>query len=110
MRHGEHHGHGRHVHKGEDHKHSRAQTFRRGRALAFLETLNVKRATLIQQLEQSELEPIHPIIRGELKAIEMVRNEFIAMFELYESVNEEVEGSNVESGDPKPVEPPQDDR
>lgn len=84
MKREEHQGHGRHGHKREHHKHGGAQTFRRGRAIAFLESLNVKRMTLIQQLEQPELQDIHLIIRGELKAIDMVRNEFVAMFELYE--------------------------
>ncbi|GMA62938.1 hypothetical protein NZD89_24255 [Alicyclobacillus fastidiosus] len=95
MKHQEHYGHGRHGHKGEHHKHGGgAQTFRRGRALAFVESLNVKRMTLLQQLEQPELQEIHPIIRGELKAIDMVRNEFIAMFELYELDEQGGEGSN----------------
>lgn len=74
------HGH----HKGEHRRHGGAQTFRRGRALAFLESLDIKRRTLLQQLEQPEFQEINAIIRGELKAIDAVRNEFVAMFELYE--------------------------
>lgn len=113
MRNGEHHGHGRHGkhgdgHRGE-HKHAGAQTFRRGRALAFLETLNVKRMTLIQQLEQPELQAIHPVIRGELKAVEMVRNEFIAMFELYEFMDGKGDQSGIGSNTPNPSDPPERD-
>ncbi|WP_067934487.1 hypothetical protein [Alicyclobacillus kakegawensis] len=75
MRHGEHHGH----------KHHGAQTFRRGRALEFLQRLDVKRETLIQQLAQPELQAIHQVLSGELKAIELVRNEFIEFFDLRET-------------------------
>lgn len=94
MRHEEQHEHGRHGHKGNHHKRGGAQTFRRGRAIAFLASLNIKRMTLLQQLEQSELQEIHPIISGELKAIDMVRNEFIAMFELDEAYPQASEGGN----------------
>lgn len=65
-----------------------AKTFRRGRAIAFLETLEVKRSTLKKQLELSELQSIHPVLVGELKAIDMVINEFIQVFELYEADDE----------------------
>ncbi|WP_081503859.1 hypothetical protein [Alicyclobacillus hesperidum] len=82
---GRHDSHERHKHSGGP------QTFRRGRALAFLETLNVRRATLRQQLEQSELQSVHPVIAGELKAIEMVRDEFMAMFDLRESPEQGVD-------------------
>ncbi|QQZ08740.1 hypothetical protein [Heyndrickxia vini] len=70
----------------EHHMHGRggAKTFRRGRAIAFLETLNLKRTTLKQQLETPELQTINPILVGELKAIEMVINEFVQLFELHE--------------------------
>ena len=61
-----------------------AQTFRRGRALAFYERLMVKRETLKQQLESSQLQSIHPMIAGELKATECIINEFKAAFELDE--------------------------
>ncbi|WP_251550202.1 hypothetical protein [Neobacillus muris] len=78
--------------KGEKHRgggHKRrdrhgAQTFRRGRALDFLERLQLKRMTLKQQLEAPEFLEIKPIILGELKAIEMVIDEFVQQFELYE--------------------------
>ncbi|MDF2790151.1 MAG: hypothetical protein K0S80_3249 [Neobacillus sp.] len=78
-------------HKHKDHKHG-AKTFRRGRALAFLELLNTKRSTLKQQLITPELQSINPILVGELKAIEMVISEFIQVFELHEV--EELEFNN----------------
>ncbi|NWL87964.1 hypothetical protein DMN77_10220 [Paenibacillus sp. 79R4] len=67
-------------------KHSKnAQTFRRGRALAFLERLNIKRSTLVQQLEQPEFESIKSVISGELKATDAIIEEFIHTFELREA-------------------------
>ncbi|ANF97088.1 hypothetical protein [Paenibacillus bovis] len=69
----------------EDKKHFRsAQTFRRGRALAFLERLNIRRNTLLTQLEQPEYESIRQVISGELKATDTIIQEFIHMFELVE--------------------------
>ena len=65
-----------------------AQTFRRGRALAFYQQLMVKRETLKQQLESPELQSIHPMIAGELKATEGIINEFKAAFELDEFAGE----------------------
>ncbi|GAA4702796.1 hypothetical protein [Brevibacillus fulvus] len=61
-----------------------AQTFRRGRAIAFLEILKVKRATLQQQLNQPEYESIKQVISGELKAVEAIIQEFMHAFELRE--------------------------
>ncbi|MGE7928905.1 hypothetical protein [Lysinibacillus xylanilyticus] len=79
-----HHRGGRH--RGRDGSHQRgAKTFRRGRAIAFLEMMNLKRATIKQQLEQPEFQSIQPILVGELKAIDMVINEFIQLFEIHES-------------------------
>ena len=78
--------------KRKDHHKHGAKTFRRGRAIAFLEMLNIKRSTLQQQLNSPELKSINPVIVGELKAIEMVINEFVHLFELYES--EEIETYN----------------
>ncbi|WP_078548442.1 hypothetical protein [Litchfieldia alkalitelluris] len=81
-------------HRGERHKrkehHSQqrgggAKTFRRGRAIAFLEMMNLKRATLKQQLDAPEFQTIHQILVGELKAIDMVINEFSQLFEIHES-------------------------
>ena len=72
-------------------RHNGAQTFRRGRALAFYEQLMVKRETLKQQLESPELQSIHPMIAGELKATEGIINEFKAAFELEEFTRETAE-------------------
>ncbi|MGE7987845.1 hypothetical protein [Lysinibacillus fusiformis] len=78
-----------------------AKTFRRGRAIAFLETLNVKRATLKQQLEQPEFQSIQQILVGELKAIDMVIQEFSQLFDIHESetVETAVDYSPIEEGD-----------
>ncbi|GIN42209.1 MULTISPECIES: hypothetical protein [Heyndrickxia] len=78
------HHHGEGHKRKEKHVHQGAKTFRRGRAVAFLEMMSLKRDTLKQQLETPELQTINPIIVGELKAVEMVINEFVQMFELYE--------------------------
>jgi hypothetical protein len=78
-------------HKHKDHKHG-AKTFRRGRAIAFLEMLNLKRSTLKQQLITPELQSINTILVGELKAIDLVINEFVQLFELHEV--EELEFNN----------------
>jgi hypothetical protein len=78
-------------HKHKDHEHG-AKTFRRGRAIAFLEMLNLKRSTLKQQLITPELQSINTILVGELKAIDLVINEFVQLFELHEV--EELEVSN----------------
>ena len=61
-----------------------AKTFRRGRAIAFLERMYLKRSTIKQQLDQPEFQSIQPILVGELKAIDMVINEFIQLFEINE--------------------------
>ncbi|WP_410768881.1 hypothetical protein [Fontibacillus sp. BL9] len=63
-----------------------AQTFRRGRAIAFLERLNIKRSTLQKQLEQPEYESIKQVISGELKATDAIIQEFIHTFELREAI------------------------
>ncbi len=60
------------------------KTFRRGRAIAFLERMHLKRSTIKQQLEQPEFQSIQPILVGELKAIDMVISEFIQLFEINE--------------------------
>lgn len=73
-----------HYGRGKGSRQRGAKTFRRGRAIAFLETLQVKRSTLKQQLELSEFQSIHPILVGELKAIDMIINEFVQVFELHE--------------------------
>ncbi|MEK4427443.1 2-keto-3-deoxygluconate kinase [Solibacillus sp. FSL K6-1523] len=65
-----------------------AQTFRRGRALEFYRQLGTKRETLKKQLESKELQSIHPIIAGELKATEAIMDEFIVTFQLTETIEE----------------------
>jgi hypothetical protein len=76
-------GRGHEVRKERSHS---AQTFRRGRAIAFLEKLNVKRSTLVQQLDQPEYASIKQVISGELKATDAIIQEFIHTFELFEAV------------------------
>lgn len=84
------------------HRHRGPKTFRRGRAIAFLERMNLKRTTLKQQLEQPEFQPIHQVLLGELKAIDMVINEFTQLFDLNEmdAAAEKEEGKSVK----KPME------
>lgn len=65
---------------------SGAKTFRRARALTFLQKLQVQRDVLKKQLETPELQAVNPVIAGELKAVEMMMAEFIAIFELQEDV------------------------
>ncbi|WP_456279125.1 hypothetical protein [Bacillus sp. AK128] len=74
-----------------DHRihHHGPKTFRRGRAIAFLEMLHLKRSTIRQQLDQPEFQSINQVLVGELKAIDMVINEFSQLFEIQE--NEAVE-------------------
>ncbi len=79
-------GRGRHRH--HDHQARGPKTFRRGRAIAFLDMIQLKRTTIKQQLEEPEFESIKPILIGELKALDMVINEFTQLFDL-----EEYEGS-----------------
>lgn len=101
-REGRHHGR---RHGGEEGSHQRgAKTFRRGRAIAFLERMHLKRSTIKQQLDQPEFQSIQPILVGELKAIDMVISEFIQLFEINEdemddrkqSVDVNEEGSEVD--------------
>lgn len=81
------------MHKENGHKRcgkgrSGAQTFRRGRALAFYQQLIIRRDTLKVQLESSQFQSIHPVIAGELKATEAIMNDFKATFELAEMTEE----------------------
>ena len=74
----------RHRH-GKEHRHKHgAKTFRRGRAITFLERMDHRRSILKKQLETPELQSIDPILVGELKAIDMVIEEFVHVFELHE--------------------------
>ncbi len=70
-----------HIH----HKKRGAKTFRRGKAIAFLERLKLKRSTIQQQLDQPEFQSIQQILVGELKAIDMMMEEFKQLFELHEA-------------------------
>ncbi|MBP3950875.1 hypothetical protein [Bacillus suaedae] len=82
----------RHIGKGRSHHRGGAKTFRRRRALSFLEMMKVKRATIKQQLEEPEFQSINQILIGELKAIDMVISEFIQLFEIHEDeVKENIE-------------------
>ncbi|RKL67285.1 hypothetical protein CR203_12340 [Salipaludibacillus neizhouensis] len=78
-------------HKGKDHRshHRGPKTFRRGRAIAFLEMMNLKRSTIKQQLEEPEFQSINQLLIGELKAMDMVINEFIQLFGMDESEESE---------------------
>lgn len=94
------HPRGRNGHRDEHHREGRrrgrpeqvegiekrhgAKTFRRGRALAFYDMMNMKSNALKKQLETPELQSINPILVGELKAVETLMEEFAQLFELYE--------------------------
>lgn len=94
MREGHHRG-GRH--RGMDGAAQRgAKTFRRGKAISFLEMLHVKRATIKQQLEQPEFQSIQQILIGELKAIDMVIQEFSQLFDIQEGETTEAADSRQE--------------
>jgi len=73
-----------------------AKTFRRGRAIAFLEKMEQRRSTLKKQLETPELQSINPILVGELKATETIIDEFVLLFELNEFKDAEKESRNKE--------------
>lgn len=80
--------------EAEDKRHHRgAQTFRRGRVIIFLGRLQMMRATLLQQLEQPEYEPLAPQIRGELKALDQVMQDYIYTFELQEAEIESIQSN-----------------
>lgn len=82
----ERHHHGGHCHeKGHEFQPRGAKTFRRGRAIAFLEMMQVKRTTVKRQLEEPEFESIRQILTGELKAMDMIMDEFIRLFDIHES-------------------------
>lgn len=86
---GHHRGHERSEHRG-------AKTFRRGKALTFLEMMNVKRATILQQLDKPEFESINSILVGELKAIDLLINEFTQLFEIHEDETTDITAVNNE--------------
>ncbi|SOC42547.1 hypothetical protein [Ureibacillus acetophenoni] len=90
MRREEHKGHhheGRHRGRRSEHnevKTEGAKTFRRKRAIMFLEHLETKESILKKQLTTPELQSINSIIVGELKATQAIIEEFVQQFELYE--------------------------
>lgn len=51
--------------------------------------MHVKRATIKQQLEQPEFQAIQRLLVGELKAIDMVIQEFSQLFDIQENEIEE---------------------
>ncbi|MNI13841.1 hypothetical protein D3C73_670850 [compost metagenome] len=75
---------GEHQDCGSEQRNSGAQTYRRGRILIFLEQLQVRRATLARQLGEAGFQAIHPVISGELKAIEQVIEDYKYLFDLKE--------------------------
>ncbi|MBB4826300.1 hypothetical protein HNO89_003559 [Sporosarcina luteola] len=83
-----HHREGHHGERGRGREGGRsrggAKTFRRGRVIAFLETLQVKRTTIAEQLKKPEFQSIEQILIGELKAIDMVIDEYKNLFEIQE--------------------------
>jgi len=87
---------GRHLHREhEEHRENghlqqrSAQTFRRGRAVAFLDTLNVRKSTLQRQLNDPEYAEIRAVISGELKATDAIIDEFIQVFQLHDQCSDE---------------------
>ena len=72
-----------------------AQTFRRGRAIEFYKQLESKNETLKLQLESKELESIHPIIAGELKAVQAIMAEFKVAFGLTDEENTVTENEEI---------------
>lgn len=79
--------------RGRDGSHG-PKTFRRGRAIAFLERMNIKRLTIMEQLDKQEFQSIQPILVGELKAIDMVINEFVQLFEIHENEAIDIPSNN----------------
>ncbi len=51
--------------------------------------MNLKRSTIKQQLEEPEFQSINQLLIGELKAMDMVINEFIQLFGMDESEESE---------------------
>jgi hypothetical protein len=96
----EEHHRGEHHKRKDHHSHKRgAKTFRRGRAIAFLEMMKLKRSTIMQQLDAPEFQSINQILVGELKAIDMVMNEFSQIFEIHESEVMEIANKKTDDND-----------
>lgn len=84
-RHGGRHGRRREEGHGSREGGKMAQTFRRGRALSFLDNLIVKRETLKKQVNDPDFEAIREVVSGELKAVDQIIQEYIQAFELYDT-------------------------
>lgn len=84
-RHGGRHGRRREEGYGGREGGKMAQTFRRGRALAFLDNLIVKRETLKRQVNDPDFEAIREVVSGELKAVDQIIQEYVQAFELYDT-------------------------
>ncbi|MBU5347074.1 hypothetical protein [Paenibacillus lautus] len=84
-RHGGRHGRRREEGYGGREGGKMAQTFRRGRALSFLDNLIVKRETLKKQVNDPDFEAIREVVSGELKAVDQIIQEYIQAFELYDT-------------------------
>ncbi|QTD41896.1 hypothetical protein [Sporosarcina sp. Te-1] len=95
MRNGHHHGERRRGREGSPSR-GGAKTFRRGRVIAFLETLQVKRATIADQLKKPEFQSIEQILIGELKAIDLVIDEYKNLFEIQEGETSATESASAE--------------
>lgn len=83
--------------KGKGERQRGAKTFRRGRALAFLEMMRLKRSTIRKQLDAPEFQSIHQVLVGELKAIDMVIDEFVQLFDIHESETTDIADEKTES-------------
>lgn len=70
--------------EGQRHRKGSAQTFRRGRAVLFMQQLEAKRDMIKNQIDMPELQCIHSILIGELKAVEAILAEFKVAFNLDE--------------------------
>lgn len=66
------------------HRKGNAQTFRRGRAVVFMQQLEKKREVIKRQIDMPELASIRDVLIGELKAVEMILEEFKVAFDLEE--------------------------
>ncbi|MCM3357746.1 hypothetical protein [Psychrobacillus sp. MER TA 171] len=75
-----------------------AKTFRRGRALAFYEIMQTKSNSLKRQLATPELQSVNSVLVGELKAVEMLMDEFAQLFELVEVDEKDQQNEVEESG------------
>lgn len=91
--------------KGDGASHHRGRkNSRRSKVITFLERMNLKRSAIMEQLDKPEFQSITQVLAGELKAIDIVIDEFTQLFEIHEnelidvpSDHEKVEDSVAES-------------